>query len=138
MFETYICKSHTTLFGWSDGSVQDLFAPILRGQRIIIINTGGGEGFVPNSYVHFKSHQRRGDYHNDLNFRNYKKWVKEKLILSPPPNSVIVTDSAPYRNVQVNPALTSNSRKSALISRFKKKGIPHAEGTSKPNLYQFI
>lgn len=41
-----------------------------------------------------------------MNFNNYVKWIREKLMPNIPPNSVIVVDNAPYHNVQLNPAPT--------------------------------
>jgi hypothetical protein len=74
MDETYIHSSHTAPYAWSDGSIQRLFAPMSKGQQLIVIHAGGEQGFIPNAYVRFKSQQKTGDYHN------YEKWLKERLI----------------------------------------------------------
>ncbi|PNF42608.1 hypothetical protein B7P43_G01287 [Cryptotermes secundus] len=59
MDETYIHSSHTTPYAWSDGSIQGLFSPVSKGQRLIVIHAGGEQGFIPNAYVRFKSHQKQ-------------------------------------------------------------------------------
>jgi hypothetical protein len=51
---------------------------------------------------------KTGDYYNEINGKNYICWLKEKLILNLEPNSVLVTDNAPYYNIQKNEAPTSN------------------------------
>ncbi|KAJ4425806.1 hypothetical protein ANN_27432 [Periplaneta americana] len=115
MDETYIHTSHTTPYAWSDNSLQGLFSPVSKGQRLIIIHGGGENGFVPNAHVRFRSQQKSGDYHSDMNFANYEKWLKERLIPNLPQNSVLVVDNAPY-HVQMNRAPTSNSRRNVMIS----------------------
>jgi hypothetical protein len=49
--------------------------------------------------------------HGDMNFDNYKKWLKTKLIPNFPPNNVLAIDSASYQNVQLHLAPTSASSK---------------------------
>ena len=51
-----------------------------------------------NIPICFKS----GDYHEDMNHSNYKKWSQEKLIPNLESKSVIVVDNASYHNVQLN------------------------------------
>ncbi|PNF17397.1 hypothetical protein B7P43_G02982 [Cryptotermes secundus] len=76
MEEAYIHSSHTTPYAWSDDPSRDYF-PVSKGQRPIVIHAGGDQGFIPNAYVRFKSHQKTGDYHSDMNYTNYEKWLKE-------------------------------------------------------------
>lgn len=116
MDETYIHSSHTSSYGWSDDTIQGLLSPISKGKRLIIVHAGGEQGFVPNAYIRFKSHQTTGDYHSDMNYANYEKWLKERLIPNLPQNSVIVIDNAPYHNTQVNRPPNSNSRRADMIS----------------------
>ena len=90
-----------------------------KGQRLIVIHAGGEQGFIPNAYVRFKSHQKAGDYHSDMNYANYEKWLKERLIPNLSSNSVLVIDNATYHNVQLNRAPNSNSRRDFMISWLK-------------------
>jgi hypothetical protein len=78
-----------------------------KGKDIILL-AGGRRGFIPNALVIFKSNQKTGDYHNEMNGENYIRWLKEKLIPDLELNSVLVTDNAPYHNIQKNKAPTSN------------------------------
>ena len=84
MDETCIHSSHTTPYAWSDGSSQELFTPLSKGQRFIVIHAGGEQGFIPNAYVRFKSKQYTGDCHSDINYTNYEKWLKSDLFLTFP------------------------------------------------------
>jgi hypothetical protein len=49
--ETYIHGLHTKPFGWSDDTLHCLLAPVSKGQRLIIVNSGGEQGFVYNIKV---------------------------------------------------------------------------------------
>lgn len=49
-------------------------------QRYIIVHSGGDTGFVENALLVFKSNSKSGDYHNDMNNVNFKKWLNEKLL----------------------------------------------------------
>jgi hypothetical protein len=69
---------------------------------------GGSRGFIPNTLVIFKSNQKTGDYHNEMNGENCIRWLKEKLIPNLEPNSVLMIDNAPYHKMQKNKPSTSN------------------------------
>ena len=116
MDKTYIHSTHTSSYGWSDDSLAGLLAPVSKGPRLIIVHAGGEQGFVPNAYLRFKSQQRMGDYHSEMNSANYQKWLQEKLIPNLPANSVLVIDNAPYHNTLINPPPTSNSKRNVMIS----------------------
>ena len=75
----------------------------------------------------FKSGLKKGDYHRDMNYDNYKKWIKEQLIPNLNPNSVLVIDNAPYHNKQVNPVPTSSWKKQDMQKWLTDNGIPYCE-----------
>ncbi|KAJ8947626.1 hypothetical protein NQ318_002638 [Aromia moschata] len=85
MDETYIHASHTSKTTWVDNSIDGITKPIAKGSRLIILNAGGEDGFIPNAYVRWKSTCNTGDYHNEMNYENYEKWLKEKLVPNMPP-----------------------------------------------------
>ena len=95
MDETYIHSSHTTPSAWSDESMQGLLAPVSKGPRLIVLHAGGENGFVENAYLRFKAHQKGGDYHDDMNYTNYEKWIRERLTPNLLPIGVLVIDNAP-------------------------------------------
>jgi transposase len=85
-----------------------------------------------------KSGTKSGYYHHEMNFDNYERWLKVKLIPHLPPNSVLLVDNAAYHNVQLNPAPTYSSRKSAMIDWLSGRGIPFSDRMCKPLLYFLI
>jgi transposase len=86
----------------------------------------------------FKSGTQSGDHHHEINFDNYEKWLKTKLIPNLPPNSVLLVDNAAYHNVQLNAAPTSSSRKSAMIDWLSDRGISFSDRMCKPELCSLI
>lgn len=136
--ETYIHASHTKPHSWSDDSKSGLLKPISKGQYAIIVHAGNEKGFVEGASLIYKSGHKSGDYHDAMNFTNYKKWLIEKLIPNLPPKSVVVVDNASYHNKQLNPAPNSNAKKGDMIGWLIKHNIPFQETMLKPELYQLI
>lgn len=136
--ETYVHSTHTKPFSWTDGSSKGLKTPISKGQRLIVVHAGWKEGFISNALLTYKSNQSTGDYHHDMNFDNYYKWLKEKLIPNLPPRSVLVIDNASYHNVQCELAPTSSTRKQEMMDWLQRKGIPFRTEMLKAELYELI
>lgn len=136
--ETYIHSGHTKSKSWSDDSLNGLFCNISKGPRMIIIHAGGDMGFIPNALLMFKSGTKSGDYHDEMNSKNYEKWLTEMLIPNLPQESVVVIDNAPYHSVQLNPAPNSNTKKATMIDWLRKKNISFHDGMLKPELYTII
>jgi len=78
--------------------------------------SGGEHGFILNALLIFGCGSKSGDYHDNMNHANYKKWLQEKLIPNLESKSVIVVDNASYHNVQLNQHPTSNARKGEILS----------------------
>lgn len=138
MDETYIHSSHTHAKSWNDNSNEGLHAPISKGQRVIIVNAGGENGFIQNAYLKFRSNTKSGDYHSEMNYTNYKKWLEEMLIPNLPPNSVLVIDNAPYHNVQVEKCPNMGSRKQEMREWLRARNIPFTNDMLKIDLYSLI
>lgn len=77
--ESYIYKSHTSKKQWSNKSKHGLRAPVSKGNKLIMIHAGK-------------------DCNDNVDYNNYLKWVKEKLIPNLKPKSVIAMDNASYHN----------------------------------------
>jgi hypothetical protein len=73
-----------------------------------------------------------------MNSENYGKWLQERLIPNLPVNSIVVTDNAPYHNVQIHAAPNSNSRKADMINWLHEKNIIFDRSMFKPQLYELI
>lgn len=138
MDETYIHSSHTHAKTWNDKSTEGFHAPVSKGQRLIIVNAGGENGFIPNAYLKFRSNTKSGDYHSEMNYTNYKQWLQEMLIPNLPPKSVLVIDNAPYHNVQIEKCPTMCARKEEMREWLRARNIPFTEDMLKIDLYSII
>jgi transposase len=138
MDETYLHSSHTHQKGWSDNSNEGLRKPISKGNRLIIINAGGEIGFVPGAYARWKSNSSTGDYHEEMNYENFEKWVTTQLIPNLPEKAVVVVDNAPYHNKQQERHPTSATRKDDMKKWLRERGIQFNDNVLKPELYGII
>jgi transposase len=86
----------------------------------------------------FKSGQTSGDYHKDMNFDNYERWLRTQLIPNLKPNSVLIIDNASYHNVVENPAPSSNSRKAEMRQWLEERDIITPPNLLKAELYQIV
>jgi len=57
--------------------------------------------YETNALLIFISGSKSGDYHDDMNHANYKKWLQEKIIPNLQSISVIVVNSASYHDLQI-------------------------------------
>lgn len=96
------------------------------------------DGFVKNALLTFVSGKKTGNYHDDMNYRNYEKWLMEMLIPNDPQNSVVIMDNAPYHNKQINPIPNSNWKKDDMKAWLSERGISFNQTLLKPELYSII
>lgn len=136
--ETYIHSSHTVPHAWDDDSLKCLKAPITKGQRLIIVHCGGSTGFIPNALLMFKSGRKTGDYHDDMNHKNYIKYLEEKVIPNLKEKTVLVIDNASYHNVCVEPSPTTSWKKDAMQKWLAERNITYGDRETKPELYAKI
>lgn len=106
--------------------------------RIIIVHAGGSDGFVPNASLVYKAATASGDYHSNMNYENYEKWLNEKLWPNLPEKSVIVMDNASYHNTRSSKIPTSNSCKAEIQNCLTHNSIPFDESSRKIELYDLI
>ncbi|XP_072375502.1 uncharacterized protein [Diabrotica undecimpunctata] len=107
-------RSVLRIVSWSGNSSDGLRNPVSKGQRLPIFAFGNEDGFVNDSYLRWKSQSKTGDYHDDINYENYHKWLTENLLLNLPSNSVIVLDNAPYHYKREDKLPSSTSRKADM------------------------
>lgn len=106
-----------------DDSSRGLRTPVSKGKRLIIVHAGWECGFIDNALLIFQAGTKSGDYHSEMNYVNFSRWLQEKLLPNIPPNSVIVLDNASYHNVLAtisNPS--SNKKKTRYDSVVGRKG----------------
>ena len=113
-------------------------SPISKGKRLIIVHAGYKEGFVKNALLIFKSGQKSGDYHDDMNSSNYMRWLQEYLIPNLPEKSVVVVDNASYHNVLAIKHPSSSAKKADMMSWLDERGVPYDADFIKPELYKLI
>ncbi|CAK1602928.1 unnamed protein product [Parnassius mnemosyne] len=102
MNRTSIPRIVPTTKPWSDGSITGLNKPVSKGQRVVIMHAGFESKFITNALLLFKAGTKSGDYHDDMNYVNYEKWLKTQLVPNLPPRSVVIVDNASYHNKEYN------------------------------------
>lgn len=79
MYETYTHLTHTKKLAWSDDSNHGLRKPVSNKSKLIILDAGNEDGFVPNARLIFRPEAKKEDYHDHMNYDNYEKWVEMTL-----------------------------------------------------------
>ena len=75
-----------------------------------------------------------GDYHNEMYYKSYEKWVINNLLKSVPPRNVIVIDNALYYNKQIDTCPNSGTRIAEMQNWLRDKNITFNENALKPEL----
>ena len=110
-----------------------------KGGRFIIVHAGSSDGFVPGALLMFRfKFGNEGDYHDSMNSQTYKKWFEEQLLPNIPQRSLMIMDNAPYHNMQVNKAPSSNSRKGDIIKWLIYNDIQHDSSHTRSELLQLV
>lgn len=138
--ETYVNSSHTVSKCWQSRKHKERghLKEIGAGPRLIVVHAGGQEGFVNGSLLIFKSKSKSGDYHDDMNFHNFKKWTEEKLVPNLPANSVVVLDNASYHNVEIDKKPSKSALKQTMLDWLQKHNIECSPNMYRPQLYNLI
>jgi hypothetical protein len=109
--------AHTRPKNWDDDNYSGLLAPTSKGERLIIVHAGGRAGFISNALLIYKSRQKTGDYHNEMDSKNYARWLKTMLIPNLPLKSILVIDNASYHNIQTDkPPTASDTSECRVLS----------------------
>ena len=98
-----------------------MLSPCIRGQRLIVTHAGSKDGFIPGARLIHKAALSTGDYHNEMNAKNFTKWLEEMLLPNLDGPSMIVMDNASYHSMQSYKCPTSNTRKADIQVLTKKK-----------------
>ena len=100
--ETFVNKNHSAHYTWYpevDGPWVN--KPSGVGPRLIVVNAIGPQGWVDGAELVFEAKKRAGDYHGQMNWRNFSKWFLEQLMPNIPEGALVVMDNAKYHNVLV-------------------------------------
>jgi len=112
--ESYVNQNHSNDFIWYYGEDGPwIQKPTGKGERIIIINAITSSGWVPGAKLVFKSTRKTGDYHGQMNWDLFKKWLTEMLLPNIPEQSLIIMDNAPYHKIlsERSPPTPQSSKK---------------------------
>ena len=136
--ESYVNKNHSRDDTWYFGEETPLISkPTGKGERLIIINAISSSGWVPNAKRVFKSTQKTGDYHGQMNWKSFHKWFTEQLLPNIPKNSLIILDNASYHNVLAEDAFPKKNHSSQKFKQWlTHNDIPWQEDMLKAELYE--
>ena len=133
--ESYVNSGHTVdKCGQTDEI--GLTVPFNKGERMIIVHAGTKDVFIPGAKLVFKANASSGDYHNEMNFNNFSKWLNERLIPNLKSKSVVILDNASYHNVQKDKCPTTATRKADIQGWLQRKNIPFTSTMLKPELLE--
>ena len=124
--ESYINAHHVFDKEWqsSDGCIKRKVPPG-KGERLIIAHCGSREkGLIKNGELVFKSksNDEHGDYHKDMDSKEFNKWIINKVVPSFTQKSCLVMDNASYHNV-IDDEDKVPTRKPELRTWLTKEGI---------------
>lgn len=136
--ESYIHQSYKLKKCWQSINITGVREKVSKGKRYIIVHAGSSKGFVPNALLIFSGKNKNEDYHSEMNNRNFKKWVEEKLIPNLPNSSIVVMDNAPYHSVAINKAPTSTTKLADIKSWLNGNGISFDSTLKKPQLLMLV
>lgn len=137
--ESYVLTTHVRSNTWAKKNETTPFLKkISTGTRFILVHAGTKDGFIKNAKLMYKANSTVGDYHSNMSYENYVKWLNEKLLPNLPARSVIVLDNASYHNTRAEKIPTSASRKDEMQQWLTNKGIGFDESLRKVELYDLI
>ena len=126
--KTWVDTHHTASHQWTPLNPSSDARKILlnKGQRFVILYAGCKTGFLPGCKLVFKTLSTDGrDYHSEMNYVIFNKWVEKQLVPALPPKSLVVMDNVSYHSVikEGTKAPTSATRKGVCKSGSKTKKI---------------
>lgn len=135
--ETFVNKNHSNQFTWYlDGDGPEVNKPPGKGERLIIVGAIAADGWVDGARLVFEAKKKAGDYHGQMGWENFSRWLVEQLLPNIPKNSIIVMDNASYHNALEKSSFpTSNSKKKDLRKWLDDKEIPWGGDLLKAGLY---
>ena len=148
--ETWVNAGHTRSKAWQDtrvlsshqafldGLSTGVKQPTGKGSRLIIVDAGTKDGFIPGASLVFQAKKDDGDYHGEMNAASYEKWFREQLLPNIPPNSVIVLDNASYHSAQVELLPRKHWRKDLIREWLTSKDIQWNTDMIKDELLKLV
>lgn len=129
--ETWIDSNLTFQKCWKSVDVDSVLPDINPSNRVIVVDIGSEEGFLKGGRLIYKANSAKGDYHGQMNSVNFEKWIRERVLPSLPPNSVVVIDNAPYHAEQEDKVPNKSSTKNVMIEWLSRHGEEYDEKTTR-------
>jgi hypothetical protein len=120
---------------WQGPGIRGVIDAVSRSNRLIVVHTGSKDGFLPGAQLAYKANSTSGDYHGQMNYDNFSRWITHQAIPNLPPNSVVVMDNAPYQSTNKPPAKYAN--KQDMVDWLQANGCLADISMRKPVLYDF-
>lgn len=136
--ESWIDSNLTFRKCWQGPGVVGAMECVSGSNRIIVVGIGSEEGFLPGAQLFFRADVATGDYHGQMNYDNFSKWVTDKVIPNLPANSVVIMDNAPYHSKIENKVPSRYDTKKTMVEWLTKANIPAVLEMRKPVLYELI
>ena len=124
--ETWIDTTCCSKRCWQGPSTKGLLQPVSKGQRLIVVNAGCKDGFIPGTQLIYKALCSTGDYHREM-----LKWAKQQLLPNLDFPSAIVLDNASYHSTQMDKCPSSNTRKAEIMVCMS---LAHLNGKEFPSI----
>lgn len=122
----------------ADDTILDPTQKLRRRVRFTIVYAGGKDGFIPESFLIFKSGSVHKETLDSLTHECFQSWFQTQLLPNIPANSVIVMDNAPYHSQFSNKLPVLNSNKSEILQWLKEHNIAHETSHTKYELINLV
>lgn len=105
--ETWIHSAYCAKICQQGPTTEGVITRCNRGQRLIVLNAGNRNGFIPNACLIYKALATTGDYHGEMNGNNFTKWLTEMVLPNLNEPSAIVMDNASYHSMKLDKVPTT-------------------------------
>jgi hypothetical protein len=95
----------------------------LKGKRLIIVHSGGRARFISKTLHTYKSRQKTGNYHSEMDSTNYACWLKTMLIPNLALNYILVINNASYHNIQTDNRQHLTQQQSESLATGRKHAV---------------
>ncbi|XP_063585511.1 uncharacterized protein LOC134762951 [Penaeus indicus] len=129
----YVAKCCTV-----DDTTLDPTQKLKRRVRFTIVYAGGKDGFIPGSFLIFKSGTALKETHESMTHECFQSWFQTQLLPNIPANSVIVMDNAPYHSQFSIKMPALNSNKSEILQWLGEHNIAHETSRTKYELIDLV
>lgn len=137
--ETWVDGNLTFRKCWRNNEVDGVLPELNSSNRLIVVDIGSEDGFLPGGRLIYKVNCTKGDYHGQMNSKLFEKWIRNQVLPNLPENSVLVIDNAPYHAEQEDKPPNKSSTKQCMIEWLQRHGEFYEEkSTRKAILYEAI